>query len=297
MTEKILIIDDSIAITSLLANEVLPLGGYQALAALSGEEGLEMARESRPDLILCDLEMPGINGLDVLRTLQSEGFDTPAIMMTAFGSEAIAAQALRIGVKDYIIKPFTSEEILAAVDRALGESRLQAKLLTAKSQREELKQILRVIQAVSQVADPGIKPDAALSRIILAAVYGSGAKGGFVASLDSDHTELVIRATGNLPKWNGRRIPLDQHPAFAEAVRNGAPVQHQDRSGHWVCIPLLRRQRAIGIVATVSHRNGIPQHIMQLLIILASFVTFELDRLCQEDSISHLLPDKRENVT
>jgi two-component system NtrC family sensor kinase len=255
-----------------------------------------MARESQPDLILCDLEMPGINGLDVLRTLQSEGFDTPAIMMTAFGSEAIAAQALRIGVKDYIIKPFTSEEILAAVDRALCESRLQAKLVTAKSQLEELKQTLRVVQAVSQVADPGVKPEAALSRIILAAVYGSGAKGGFVASLDSDQTELVIRSTGNLPKWNGRRIPLDQHPAFAEAVRTGELVQHQDRSGQWVCIPLLRRHRAIGVVATVSQRNGIPQHTLQLLTVLASFITFELDRLHQEDSISHLTPKNPENI-
>lgn len=89
--EHILIIDDSIAIASLLANEILPLGGYRATAALSGEEGLDIIQELEPDLILCDLEMPGISGLDVLRTLQNEGLNVPAIMMTAFGSEAIAA--------------------------------------------------------------------------------------------------------------------------------------------------------------------------------------------------------------
>ena len=71
-TEHILIVDDSIAIASLLANEILPLGGYQATIALSGEEGLEIAQSVGIDLILCDLEMPGINGLDLLRELQSK---------------------------------------------------------------------------------------------------------------------------------------------------------------------------------------------------------------------------------
>ena len=81
--EHLLIIDDSIAVGSLLANEILPYGGYRATAALGGEEGLEIVRAVKPDLILCDLEMPGINGLEVIRVLRDEGIETPAIMMTA----------------------------------------------------------------------------------------------------------------------------------------------------------------------------------------------------------------------
>ena len=228
-TEHILIIDDSIAIASLLANEILPLGGYDTSIALSGEEGLETVRDLRPDLILCDLEMPGINGLDVLRSLQNEGIDIPAIMMTAFGSEAVAAQALRMGVKDYIIKPFTTEEILAAVERAMVESRLRAKLHETSALLEDYRQALVVLQAVGKTADAGNQTEASLSRIILAAVYGSGAKGGFIATLGGNQGELVIRAVANLPRWRRRRIPLDKHNALAQVIQSGSSLTTRTR--------------------------------------------------------------------
>jgi len=280
-SEKILIIDDSIAIASLLANEILPLGGYEATAALSGEEGLELARKINPALILCDLEMPDINGLDVLRTLKDEGIQIPSIMMTAFGSEAIAAQALRMGVKDYIIKPFTTEEMLAAVERALAENRLRNQLEKTTDELEEYQQVMVVLQTVSQAVASGLKPASFLSRVILAAVYSQGAQGGFIARLETGENDqekqLVIQAAVNLPKWEGQRIKIRETGALHTALNHNQISKNIDKSGCWHYAPLMRNQIPVGMMATISVQETIPAHIEHLFSTLAGYAAFAVE--------------------
>lgn len=123
--ETILIVDDNPDVCILLGERVLPSYGYRTLTATDGQEGLWQIRTQRPDLILLDLRLPDMTGLDLLHILSSEGYDTPVILITAYGSELIAAQALRLGVRDYIIKPFTLDEIVESVERALIEQRLR----------------------------------------------------------------------------------------------------------------------------------------------------------------------------
>lgn len=279
--EKILIIDDSIAIASLLANEILPLGGYEATAALSGEEGLELARKVGPSLILCDLEMPDINGLDVLRTLKEDGINIPSIMMTAFGSEAIAAQALRMGVKDYIIKPFTTEEMLAAVERALIENRLRNQLDKLTADLDECRQTMVVLQTVSQaVGTAGLDVKAFLSRVILAAVYSQGAQGGFIAQLETDGDEmkqLVIQTAVNLPKWEGRSIKIKEDGALHTALSRNQISKNVDKTGCWHYAPLTRNQAPVGMMATVSVQEDIPLHVEQLFSVLAGYAAYAIE--------------------
>lgn len=277
--ERILVIDDSIAIASLLVNEILPLGGYSATAALSGEEGLEIARQVRPDLILCDLEMPDINGLDVLRELQRAGLDIPAIMMTAFGSEAIAAQALRIGVKDYIIKPFTTEEILASIERALAEMRLRKKLESATEGLEQYQQALLMVHAISKAAGTGLEPDELLSRIMLAAVHGGKAQGGFIGKLDSQTGKLEVLAAANLPTSEGKLIDIESDKAMAEAVDTAQVVKRNSQLGRWSYIPLVRQQATIGLMSIVSKHEACPRSMEYLFSALASFAAIAIENV------------------
>lgn len=280
-SEKILIIDDSIAIASLLANEILPLGGYEATAALSGEEGLELARQINPALILCDLEMPDINGLDVLRTLKESGLQIPSIMMTAFGSEAIAAQALRMGVKDYIIKPFTTEEMLAAVERALIENRLRNKLDRTLDELEEHRQAMVVLHTLSQAVGSGLETSAFLSRIILAAVYSQSAQGGFIAQLENGESDqehqLIIEAAVNLPNWEGRKIKIKEDGALHKALNNNQISKNIDKSGCWHYAPLMRNQAPVGMMATVSVQENIPEHIEHLFSTLSGIAAITIE--------------------
>lgn len=277
--ERILIIDDSIAIASLLVNEILPLGGYSATAALSGEEGLEIARQVKPDLILCDLEMPDINGLDVLRELQRTGLDIPAIMMTAFGSEAIAAQALRIGVKDYIIKPFTTDEILASVERALAESRLRQQLESATEGLERYQQALLIVHAISKAAGTGLEPDELVSRILLAAVHGGKAQGGFISKLDSQTGQLEVLAVANLANFEGKLIEIRSDKAMAEAIDTAQVVERNSQVGRWFYIPLVRQQATIGLMSIVSKHEARPRSMQYLFSALASFAAMAIENV------------------
>jgi DNA-binding response OmpR family regulator len=299
MAEHILIIDDSIAISSLLAEEILPLGGYQVSTADSGEEGLAMLQEFRPDLILCDLEMPGMNGLDFLRELQQKGLDIPAIMMTAFGSEATATQALRLGVKDYIVKPFTTDEILTAIERALTERRLQARLDKAKTTLDEYQQVLVVLQAISQASAAGLEPEELLSRIILAAVYSGKAQGGFIArrtgsygtarrTVPGDRLDVLVVA--NLPSWEGKQIELNSDGVLAKALSSGEVSRSGSSSGYWRHVPLIRQQAAIGLMSIVSKEEKMPAPAEYLLSALAGYAGYALenDQLRSELAVAML---------
>jgi DNA-binding response OmpR family regulator len=122
--ETILIVDDSRDIRILLDEDVLAPMGYKTFTAADGKEGLEAAVRGRPDLILLDMNMPRMSGLEMLAALRKDSVAAPVILMTAYGSENVAIEAFRLGVRDYVVKPFTNDEILAAIDRALNESRL-----------------------------------------------------------------------------------------------------------------------------------------------------------------------------
>jgi DNA-binding response OmpR family regulator len=115
---KILVIDDRRENIVFIVNNILKPLGYDVITARDGQMGLEKAQEEMPDLIITDLKLPKLNGLDVLAHLRKRGNFTPAIVMTFHGSEETAVRALRLGVKDYLIKPFTLEDMQAALDRA-----------------------------------------------------------------------------------------------------------------------------------------------------------------------------------
>ncbi|MGB7539157.1 MAG: response regulator [Anaerolineales bacterium] len=122
--ETLLIVDDSREIRTLLDENILSPMGFTVHAAPDGKAGLELAARCRPDLILLDMHMPRMSGLEMLAALRKTESAVPAILMTAYGSEDVAIEAFRLGVRDYIVKPFTSDEILRSIDRALNESRL-----------------------------------------------------------------------------------------------------------------------------------------------------------------------------
>ena len=89
--------------------------GYRVLTASRGDTGVEQALRERPDLILLDIMLPGMNGLDVCRELRKKGFDAPIIMLTAKAEEMDRVVGLEIGADDYVTKPFGLRELLARI--------------------------------------------------------------------------------------------------------------------------------------------------------------------------------------
>jgi len=95
--ERILVVDDSFQSRTLLSKQILGAEGYDVLTARSGAEGLLLASELRPDLIIAEQWMPEMTGLDMLQTLTEMGISIPLILVTTEGSEKLAMQAMRAG--------------------------------------------------------------------------------------------------------------------------------------------------------------------------------------------------------
>jgi phosphate regulon transcriptional regulator PhoB len=120
MAQRVLVIEDEAAIAEGLAYN-LRQEGLEPLIAADGDTGLQLARTAKPDLILLDLMLPGVGGLDVCRTLRRES-DVPIIMLTAKDSEIDKIVGLEVGADDYITKPFSVREVLARIRAVLRRS-------------------------------------------------------------------------------------------------------------------------------------------------------------------------------
>ncbi len=117
MLQKVLVVDDEPAVTDLLAYN-LRKAGYDVLTACDGQQALEIARQCSADLILLDLMLPGVQGLEVCRELRKSS-DVPIIMITALGEEIDRVVGLELGADDYIPKPFSVREVLARIKAVL----------------------------------------------------------------------------------------------------------------------------------------------------------------------------------
>jgi two-component system, OmpR family, alkaline phosphatase synthesis response regulator PhoP len=118
--ETILIVDDEEDILELVRYN-LSREGYKVLSAASGEEGLRLARSENPDLIVLDLMLPGVDGLEVARRLKGDEASRkiPIVMLTAKGEETDIVTGLELGAEDYITKPFSTKVLVARVRAAL----------------------------------------------------------------------------------------------------------------------------------------------------------------------------------
>lgn len=115
--KRVLVVDDD-AKTVELVKLYLNRDGYKVLAAYDGTEALRLARESHPDLIVLDLMLPGIDGIEICRTLRAES-DVPVIMLTARTTEQDRLTGLDLGADDYVTKPFSPKELAARVRAVL----------------------------------------------------------------------------------------------------------------------------------------------------------------------------------
>lgn len=122
--ETVLVVDDHQENVDFLKNYILRPMGLKTIWGFDGQRGLEIALEHHPDLILLDMSMPRMSGMEMLKALRTRDFQAPVIFMTMYGSENIAVEVFRLGVRDYLSKPFTVDEVQDAVNRSLRETRL-----------------------------------------------------------------------------------------------------------------------------------------------------------------------------
>jgi len=143
MAAKILIVDDDAGVRESL-EELLRLEDYQADSSGSGEDALEALSEGF-DLVLLDIKMPGIDGVEVMHEIRKYHPDTRIIIITGYGSLDSAIEAIRSGAQDYMLKPYTADDILMSIGKALSEkeSRTRKEILIEQleSSLDQLKDV------------------------------------------------------------------------------------------------------------------------------------------------------------
>jgi len=137
MRRRLLIVEDDPtlrqALTFNLARE-----GYEVTSAADGESALEAARNERLDLVLLDVMLPGMSGVEVLRVLRREGITTPVIILSAKGDEIDRVVGLKVGADDYVAKPFSRPELLARIEAVLRRQRREARDADEPERRQVL---------------------------------------------------------------------------------------------------------------------------------------------------------------
>ena len=122
MATAILIVDDELTLAKNIAT-YLERAGYDAAVASSGEEGLRQLESFRPEVVLLDYALPGMNGIEVLHRIKAFDPALPVLMMTGHGSETVAVEAMKAGAGDYLIKPLVLSELRLRLERMLGEEK------------------------------------------------------------------------------------------------------------------------------------------------------------------------------
>ena len=136
MSQKVLVVDDEQKIR-LILTQILKDEGFAVQDASSGESAIEVVDSFRPDLILMDQNMPGMNGIETMEKIKSKHSEITVIILTAFGSIPLAVEAIKKGAYDYLSKPFDNDELLLLIQRALEHRRLTEEVSQLKRQLQE----------------------------------------------------------------------------------------------------------------------------------------------------------------
>jgi DNA-binding NtrC family response regulator len=133
MTTQVLVVDDVPAMAEQYAYDLQRVGGYQTMVAAGGDQALDVLAREPIDCVVLDLEMPGIDGFEVLRRLQQRGIDTPVIVYTGTGSYDRCVQAVRLGAYGFVDKAEPIERVVQEIENAVSRGRLVKELRTLRS--------------------------------------------------------------------------------------------------------------------------------------------------------------------
>lgn len=272
--EIILVVDDNRQIADFLAETMLPGLGYEVLVARDANTALKVVkqREANMDLMLLDLQLPDMSGLDLLRRLDKDDYHIPTILMTGHGSEQVAAEAFRLGVHDYLSKPLDENLLTEAITRSLSESRLQREKAILNSQLEEQVAWLTSLSKVGQSVTSTLELGEVLVRIVEAGVSLTKAEEGFLALLDKESGLLYLRAVKNMDEDSIKtmRIPIADS-LVGQVIKSKRPLRAIEPSlraplkvstGYLVHsllhVPILAKGVPLGVLSVTNRKNDIP---------------------------------------
>jgi response regulator RpfG family c-di-GMP phosphodiesterase len=309
---RVLVVDDEKVIREILS-EFLTMEGYVVRSVEDGERALTELRLRPYDMVISDLKMPGLSGLELLETITDEQINVLTVIMTGFGTVETAIEAMKKGAYDYILKPFKVEEVVHIVQRGLERQRLQ----TENVRLREALTLYRVSEAIATTVDLG----RVLDVILRAALDEVDAD---VASLHlqdpkTGRYEERIKAVSELsaPIRSGK-LPSPDVDELLTCFRSGSPIlAHGVKANRfftspsgdrplvsYAAVPLQVATRVIGMLNVFSFSRGkkFDEGKRKTLSILASRAATSIenarlydDLVAKNDELSHANLSLEEN--
>jgi diguanylate cyclase (GGDEF)-like protein/PAS domain S-box-containing protein len=272
--EIILVVDDNRQISDFLSETVLPGMGYDVMVARDANSALKIVKQQKAklDLMLLDLQLPDLTGLELLRKLANDGYHIPTILMTGHGSEQVAAEAFRLGVHDYLSKPLDETLLTEAITRAMAENRLQREKAVLNNQLADQVAWLTSLSKLGQSVTSTLELGEVLVRIVEAGVTLTNAEEGFLALLEKESGLLYLRAVKNMDEDSIKtlRIPIAdslvgqvlQSKRSLRAMEPSFQAPLKVSTGYLVhslmYVPILSKGEPLGVLSVNNRKNNVP---------------------------------------
>ena len=299
---RILVVDDSQAMRDSVVR-ILSREKYRIQTATDGQEGLNVALENPPDLILLDLEMPQMTGMEVIDALSAKDMNIPVILMTSHGSEAIAVELFRKGAKNYLIKPFDPEELLDAIDRALTEVRLRRErdtltqnLITANEKLRDRVRELDTLYHVGKSVTSVLSRDELLKRIGDAIFYLTGAEEATILLVNEETGQLKTEI--HQQRVEGE-IKRPSRLSTKELIRRASTTGKSVGTDFMFAAPLKVGHKIIGVFLAGNRisESSFSEHKQQLLLSLSDYAAIALENTHLYESVNKANRAKSEFVS
>lgn len=283
--EKVLLAEDESDVRDMCVR-TLEMAGYQVVAVRDGQEAVEYASREQFDLLLTDLKMPKMNGLEACRAIRATQPDLPTIVMTGYGTLESAIEALQLGVSEFVLKPFRPQVLHDAVDRALLKQRLQRENARLKA----LIPLFELSRVFMSPADLNVIPQHVV-RIAQSELRADSAS----VMLLNGNNELTIHSAVGLPPdvVANTRQRADQGIA-GYAIKHREPVilqgdvrrdprfqslERGEKVQSAICLPLIRQDNVLGVLNVSRTEEGTPftEGDVELLSVLGSQAAIALD--------------------
>jgi DNA-binding response OmpR family regulator len=308
MNEKtILVVEDDFRIQEFLCNAVLTPAGYDVLTASDGQEGLERALAERPDVILLDLMLPRLSGLNVMSILQKQNCHIPTIVLTAYSSEQEILKAFRLGAKDFLQKPFTVEDVWAAIEKALAEERLRQErenltqaLAQANQRLQQQVQNWATLNDIARAISATLEEPEVFRRVVqnITRILQIEACSLLLVDQETGELQFVVTLKGDQARYSAFRLKPGQGIA-GWVAKHGEPLLIPDvtkdsrfyaqvdqstgfESRSILCVPLKAKGRVIGVLEAINKRGQaedtrFTEEDLEMLTALASWVAVAVE--------------------
>lgn len=260
--ETILVVDDGQENRDFIVEYILKPNQYRALLARDGHEGLRQAFQHEPDLILLDYQMPKMDGRGVLEALAERGMEIPVVLMTFYGSEEIAIETFRLGVRDYVKKPYSVDEMLRVIERNLSESRLRKekdalldRLVQANRELQRRVNELNALYSVGKNVTATMSMPQLLPKITDAAVQVTQADEGRLYLIEGD--KLICRAEKHAQHARSAAVERETNNQALDyvvtsgkemVIAHGQDAHQQSPHTSAALAPLVLRGEVIGVL-------------------------------------------------